>query len=107
MGWTEAGFISTSRDWAFTPPLAGSEFRIRHFLSAWPLPFGFRGLIAQADISRSQVELFEIRRLYPAIEHQVIRFEAPAAFGDRAIAIRGQRRYYAAANWQVAIDVWV
>ena len=107
MPWTECGFIATMKDWQFTPPVAGSEFRIRHILGGIP-PRGWYGLIGQASIAGTTAELADVRRLWPVDEHQVLRFDPPSAWGSsRAIAIRGQRRYISNLLWHIYIDVWV
>lgn len=107
MSWIECGFIITAKDWLFTPPVAGSEFRIRHILTGEP-PRGFYGLIAQGNISGTTPELLDVRRLWPSSERQVLRFQAPEAFANqRAIAIRGQRRFITNLQWHIYIDVWV
>lgn len=110
MSWQQLGLIVASKSWQLTGPSDATLFRIRQSLTEWPPPFRWRGLYALGDFSSGQLELANVRSLYPRgpQESEVIQVSWPASFTERRIAIRGQQRYYATpVIWSVYIDEWV
>jgi hypothetical protein len=108
MAWRNLTAILTTREWQFSQTTESSSFRISHTLSQEPLRYwGFYGLIALALFRNNQIEFFGIRRLYPKPGIDRYQFEAPVDFGEKRIAIRGQRRYWSPVDWNVRVEAWI
>ena len=108
MTWRNVGFLSTAEFWVYTVPFIGDYVRIAHNFNVAPedLPYGFTGLIAQAYDFDGNVELYNVRKLYPFNENDIFPIINPFPDRPRKIAIRGQRRYETPIKWGVSIDVW-
>ena len=108
MTWTNIGSFQTSKTWLYSSPFTGDSIRVRHILSTYPqnLPWKFYGLIAQVFGYPNAIEFFNIRRLYPKDEHDVLVIPNPFPNRERRIAIKGQRRYQTAIVWTTFIDAW-
>ncbi len=108
MTWTNIGSFKTSKTWLYSSPFTGDSIRVRHILSTYPqnLPWRFSGLIAQVFGYPNAIEFFNVRRLYPKDEHDVLVIPNPFPDRERRIAIRGQRRYQTSIVWTTFIDAW-
>lgn len=108
MSWTSVGLIPTTDGWQYTQPFVGDYIRLRHSLGVNQddLPYGFTGLIAQAFDFEHTVELFEIRKLYPLNQEDILAVINPFPGRSRRLAVKGQQRYQTRISWQVVIDVW-
>lgn len=110
MTWKRIFTGSLTSDWLFTMPVEGEYFRVKQTFSSLP-PWGFWGYIGQAGGTFTPSnELANVRRLYPTVDAQVIRFIAPDCWAeDRAIAIKGfSKRKFSALGFQISttVDVW-
>lgn len=108
MSWNSISLIVTNTEWQYTEAFEGDYVRIRHLLGANQddLPYGFTGLIAQAFDFANSVELYNIRKLYPFNQEDVLEFINPLPTEPRRLAVRGQRKYQTKINWRVQIEVW-
>ncbi|MEL7406331.1 MAG: hypothetical protein AAFN00_05135 [Cyanobacteria bacterium J06558_2] len=108
MSWNNLALIVTNRDWQYTQSFVGNYIRVRHILgsSRDNLPYGFTGLFAQAFDLEGDLELFDIRRLYPSQMIDVFEVTNPFPNRPRRLAFRGQTKYQTAISWQVSIDFW-
>lgn len=107
MNWTNIGTITTTKDWQFTELFTGNYIRLRHSFSVprVDLPWGFRGLIAQAFNYPNDIELLDVRKIYPQNYHDIYCVANPWVNYPRRLAIRGQKRYSTSINWNIEIDV--
>ncbi|MGL5875765.1 MAG: hypothetical protein ACRC2R_25955 [Xenococcaceae cyanobacterium] len=95
----------TTSEWQYTATFKEDFVKISHQVQ-FPLPYGFRGLIAIAKFPPP--ELYGIKVLYPKLEGEIFNFPsiAPIATKDRKLAVRGQVRYKTSIQWTVNVDVW-
>ena len=99
MSWellTELEF--TDSDWHFSPITNADLFRFRYA----PFAGALRLYIAQAQ-TLAEMEIFDLRRLYPKPEIEIIEYPKPEFFSDRRLAMRA---YAASYPWTLQIEAW-
>ncbi|BFM38902.1 hypothetical protein [Synechocystis sp. LKSZ1] len=111
MTWTNLFGANLTNDWLFSVPTAGEWFRVHAQLPAGILPPSrFWGYIGQAGRTLTQKpNLFDVQRLYPTPEPQVIQLVAPPIWAnDRALALKGINYRYSRLgfSWFVTVQVW-
>ncbi len=108
MTWRNLGAIVTNKDWQYTQAITGNIVRLRHFVNGGigNAPYGCKGAIALAYNYGNLVELSQYRSIYPSNQSFIYSFDNFFPDREARIAIRGQRRYYAAPNWIVYLDYW-
>ena len=108
MSWKTVGLIETSGQWQTSEPFTGNVIRLRNLfsISQNDLPYGFKGLFAQAFNFPDSVELFDIRSIYPKENSKLYLVKNPFEDRPRRLAIKGQQKYETGIVWQVLIDVW-
>ncbi|NEO34281.1 MAG: hypothetical protein F6K36_28535 [Symploca sp. SIO3C6] len=118
MTWKQIAGIYTSKEWQFTQQVTGTLFRVKHQISPQDfltnpnrfrfghLPHGFHGYIGQGTLETSTPELFQIQRLYPRPQFDLIELRLPIKLNSRRLAVRGQTKYYQSLSWIVYLEVW-
>jgi hypothetical protein len=99
MSWellTELEF--TDSDWHFSPITNADLFRFHYA----PLAGALRLYIAQAQ-TLAGIEIFDLRRLYPKPEIEIIEYPKPEFFSDRCLALRAYANSY---PWTLQIEAW-
>jgi hypothetical protein len=104
MTWINLGVIDANKNWQYSPEFSGEIIRLRHELSG-QLPYGANGLIAQTISFDEQLELYNVRKIYPFYGNDIFVVTSPFS-GNQRLLIRGQVKYTTGISWIIYLDLW-
>ena len=104
MSWNNIAAINSSENWQLSPQFTGEIIRLRHSVGG-DFPYGAKGLIAQSFNDNGNLELYNVRSIFPFYGDDIVLVSNPFG-GEQRIAIRGQTRYRTLISWLIYIDVW-
>lgn len=102
MPWLPLATVTPGKDWAFTPVVVGSLFRVSYQGSSVGYPAV--GFIAQAS-AYAPVELCDIRKIYSKQQYDIFRLGKPDCWTDRVLAVRAASPF-SLVDWTVTIESW-
>lgn len=104
MNWVNFSGINSSNEWQYTPEFSGEIVRLRHLISQ-ELPYGAVGLIAQNFNNADNLELHNVKKIFPFYGNDILTVINPFKSSQR-LAIRGQTKYKTSISWTILVDVW-
>lgn len=102
MSWKPLAQLELSDAWQFTQTIEADYIRIRF---ANPINPNGRGYICQADESLNDRQIFQVERMYPKAEAEVIYVPRPYCFASRAIGFKA-KVFAPIAPWSLTVDYW-
>lgn len=103
MSWVNLTSIVLQNQWQLSGEFEGQIIRLRHTV---PENINFSsGLVAQSFDLDSNLELYNVKKIYPFNGDDVIEVLNPFQ-GKQRIAIKGSNRSRTPQTWRVSIDVW-
>ncbi len=102
MAWKPLAQLELSDAWQFTQTIEADYIRIRF---ATPFDPNGRGYICQADDAVNDRQIFQVERIYPKPETEVIYVPRPYCFAARAIGFRA-KVFAPIAPWSLTVDYW-
>lgn len=102
MAWQSLGQLELSDAWQFTQLVETDYIRVRF---ASPTNTNGRGYLCQADDSLSDRQIFQVERLHPKPEPEILYLPKPYCFAGRAFGVKA--KVFAPIDpWIVTIDYW-
>lgn len=87
MVWQPVTSLTLGNNWRYTQPVYGNIFRLKHSFS-YPLKRRMLALICQANGEIDDIELFQVKRVYPKKEYDIYEFARPEIFASRRLGMR-------------------
>ncbi len=105
MNWVNFAAINTNENWQYTPEFSGEIIRLRHSVSG-EFPYGAVGLIAQSFNYSEQLELYNVKKIFPFYGDDIITVVNPFG-GNQRLVVRGQTKYQTNISWVIYLDLWL
>lgn len=102
MTWSNIATIDTNENWQYSPIFSEKIVRLRHTSNN---NLYSRGLVAQSFNNSNQLELFNVKRIYPFYGDDII-ICIPILELNQRLVIKGETKYKPSSFWKIAIDVW-
>ncbi|MGB9774563.1 MAG: hypothetical protein ACPL4I_11160 [Bacteroidota bacterium] len=102
MAWQRLAELELSEVWKFTQNVQADYIRIQF---AGPINANGRIYVCQTDGLASTRQIFQIKRLYPKVEAEILYLPQPYCFEARAFGFRA-RILSPLASWSLTIDYW-
>lgn len=102
MSWSNIAVIDTNENWQYSPTFSEKIVRLRHSSNH---NLYSRGLIAQSFNDSNQLELFNVKRIYPFYGNDII-VCIPILELPQRLVIKGETKYKPNSFWKIAVDVW-
>lgn len=99
MEWQAVGSITTTRDYAFTPVVTGTLFKLKHITTG--NNSNLKVVIRQAFEDSGQLALFDHKLINCKVEQDIILFSLPKGLAGRRLAIK--RVDNLSDNWTIEI----